>query len=280
MRFRMLFAVAACAFLAADEPGNEAVKQEWKKLEGTWTMTKMEIEGRSLMEKLKPVPKITIKDGRVTSDAKDAPKDQEFDSSTIKLDLGQKPKTITIPNFLGGDPEKGVTLIGIYELKGDRLRVCVQDVETAKLKEREKERPKAFDGKQGVLVIFQRESADKQRLQGTWQVTSLELDGEKGPAEAIERLTYTFKGNALTIAPAEPGSNSEFSIALNASKKPKTVDLRITKGPGQGKTLLGIYEIKGNGLKICFGEKSRPAEFASKAKSGVALVVLKLKPAR
>jgi len=136
---------------------------------------------------------MTIKDGKITSDAKDAPKDQEFDSSTIKLDPSHKPKTITIPTFLGGEPSKGVTLIGIYELKGDEFKVCVQGVETAKLKEREKERPKAFDSKEGVLVIFKRESADKQRLQGTWQVTSLELDGEKGPAEAIESLTYTLQ---------------------------------------------------------------------------------------
>jgi len=118
---------------------------------------------------------------------------------------------------------------------------------------------------------------DKQRLQGAWQVTSLEMDGEKGPAEAIKGLTYTFKGETLTIAPAEPGSNSEFTVTLDPAKKPKRIELKISKGPGKGKTLPGIYDIKGNGLTICFGDKTRPAEFVSKAKSGVALVVLKQK---
>jgi uncharacterized protein (TIGR03067 family) len=152
----MLFALAACTLVAADKPVTEAVKQEWKKLEGTWTIMKMEIEGRSLLDKLKPVPKITIKDGKITSDAKDAPKDEKLDSSTIKLDPSQKPKTVTIANFHGGDPKEGITLIGIYELKGDELKVCAEAVETARLKEREKERPKAFDSKQGVLVVFRR----------------------------------------------------------------------------------------------------------------------------
>jgi hypothetical protein len=38
------------------------------------------------------------------------------------------------------------------------LRVCVQAVETARLKERVKERPKAFDSKQGVLLVFKRQT--------------------------------------------------------------------------------------------------------------------------
>ena len=54
--------------------------------------------------------------------------------------------------------KEGITLIGIYELKDDELKVCAQAVGTAKLKEREKERPKEFDSKQGVLVIPRRET--------------------------------------------------------------------------------------------------------------------------
>jgi len=153
----MLF-LAASILLAADKPGDDAVKQEWKKLEGTWTLTKMEANGKSLLDKDKPVPKMTIKDGKITSNDKSVPADEKFDSSTIKLDPGRNTKSLTIPNFEGGDPKDGVTLIGIYELTGDELKVCAEAVETAKLKEREKDRPNAFDSKQGVLVILKRES--------------------------------------------------------------------------------------------------------------------------
>jgi uncharacterized protein (TIGR03067 family) len=142
---------------ARDKPDAEAVKQGWKKLEGTWTVTKVELEGKSLLEKDKPVPKFTIEDGKITYDGMDVGRDPKLDSSTIKLDPSQKPKTITIPNFDGGAPEAGITLLGIYELQGDELKVCAQEVETARLNEREKERPKAFDSKQGMLVVFRRE---------------------------------------------------------------------------------------------------------------------------
>jgi uncharacterized protein (TIGR03067 family) len=158
MRFQLGLAVAVGALLAADRPDARAVKREWQRLEGTWTLTKMEIEGRSLLEKGKPVPKMTIKDGKITAHARDAPRTEKLDSSAIQLDPTRKPKTITIPNFEGGDPAKGVTLIGIYQLKGNELKVCAEAVETARLKERAKERPKAFDSKQGLLLIFKREA--------------------------------------------------------------------------------------------------------------------------
>jgi uncharacterized protein (TIGR03067 family) len=153
MGFQMLLAVSACALLAGDEPGADMIQQEWKKLEGTWTVIKAELAGKSLLEKNKPLPKVTIKGGKVTTVAKDV-----LEHAPIKLNPSQKPKTIMIPNLHGGDPQKGITLIGIYELKADELKVCSQVVETARLKERERERPKAFDSEQGILVIFKREA--------------------------------------------------------------------------------------------------------------------------
>jgi uncharacterized protein (TIGR03067 family) len=156
MRFRLLLVLTACVLLAADKPSDEAVKKEWKRLEGTWVLTKMEVNGKSLLEKDKPAPRIVIKDGKVLPDPKQAPKGTNVENPTVLLDPSRKPKTINVPNFKGGQPEKGVTLIGIYELKGNVLRVCVEGVETARLKEREKDRPKAFDSKQGALLVFKR----------------------------------------------------------------------------------------------------------------------------
>jgi uncharacterized protein (TIGR03067 family) len=150
-----LLAVTAWPTAAQEKEADDAVKKELAKLDGTWTVIKMEVDGKSLLEKDKPESKLVIKDGKVTSNAKETPKGGT-ELSKI-LDPSKKPKQITVPNFEGGDPKKGVTLIGIYELDGDDLRVCVQAVETANLKEREKERPTAFDSKQGMLLVFKRE---------------------------------------------------------------------------------------------------------------------------
>jgi uncharacterized protein (TIGR03067 family) len=152
---RVLFVLLLWVLASGRSWADDAVKKELARLDGTWALIKMEVGGKSLLEKDKPEPKLNIKEGKVTSDAKEAP--QGGAELSKVLDPSRKPKQITVPNFKGGDPKKGVTLIGIYELNGDELRVCVQAVETANLKEREKERPTAFDSKQGVLLVFKGE---------------------------------------------------------------------------------------------------------------------------
>ena len=66
--------------------------KKFAELDGTWTIIKMEIEGKSLLNKAEKW-QLIIKDGKVTSDAKDALK-QAIDLSKF-LDPSKKPKTIT-----------------------------------------------------------------------------------------------------------------------------------------------------------------------------------------
>ena len=44
------------------------------------------------------------------------------------------------------------------------------------------------------------------------------------------------------------------------SKSPKAIDVTLTEGPMKGVVLLGIYEIDGDTLRVCFdmGGKKRP----------------------
>jgi uncharacterized protein (TIGR03067 family) len=156
MKRILLLFLAASTFLAADYPSDATVKEEWKRLEGSWTLTKAELLGKSLLQKDDPEHLITIKDGMITSDKKTAPKDDVLDSSTVKLDPTADPKTITIPNWKG--PEGPVSWIGIYEIKSDELKICITSLRKAKLSELETFRPKAFDSNHGALLIFKRET--------------------------------------------------------------------------------------------------------------------------
>jgi uncharacterized protein (TIGR03067 family) len=124
-------------------------KKELAKLEGTWTIVKMEINGKSLLEKDKPEPKLVIKDGRVTSDATQAPKGGA-ELSKI-LDPSKNPKTVTLP--LDGK----VQFYGIYEVVGGELRVCGDGVDTAQEKNPEGRRPREFSSNKGLLIVLQRE---------------------------------------------------------------------------------------------------------------------------
>jgi uncharacterized protein (TIGR03067 family) len=138
--------VLACS---QDQADDDAMKQELAKLEGTWTVVKMEANGKSLLEKDKPEPKLVIKDGKVTADAKQAPKDAA-ELAKI-LDPSTKPKTITL------SLEGKIKFYGIYEVNGDELRVCGEGVDTAQEKNPEGRRPKAFDSNEGLLIVFKRE---------------------------------------------------------------------------------------------------------------------------
>ena len=146
LRFVPISLLALLAFTAGHADGQDGKK--FAELDGTWTIIKMEIEGKSLLETGKKW-KLMIKDGKVTPDATDAPK-EAVDLSKF-LDGSRKPKTITYPY------EGKITFYGIYEVKGDELRVCGDGVDTATEKNREARRPKQFDSKEGLLLVFKRE---------------------------------------------------------------------------------------------------------------------------
>jgi uncharacterized protein (TIGR03067 family) len=128
---------------------DDATKKELARLEGTWVLVKMEIEGRSLLEKDKPWPKLVIKDGKARFDAKNAPEEEAVVLAKV-LGPSRKPKTVTVPY------EGKVTFYGIYEVDGDQLRVCGDGVDTGQEKDPEARRPKKCDSKEGLLLVFRR----------------------------------------------------------------------------------------------------------------------------
>ena len=114
---------------------------------------------------------------------------------------------------------------------------------------------------------------DLDRLQGTWYVTSLEMDGHAMPSPG---------GACIVIAGSQfqslgMGAVYEGTVELNQRKKPKHFDLLFTAGPEQGNRSLGIYELKGDDWRLCLGltGKPRPREFATTPGSGHALETLR-----
>lgn len=73
-----------------------------------------------------------------------------LESNVKKLDTSKKPKTIDTEQIVG--EHKGKTIQGIYEIDGDKLRVCMATPG--------KERPTEFSAKAGSgnsLAVYQRE---------------------------------------------------------------------------------------------------------------------------
>jgi uncharacterized protein (TIGR03067 family) len=75
---------------------------------------------------------------------------------------------------------------------------------------------------------------------------------------------YTFRGGVLTIQSGneKPG---KYVVKANATKTPQAIDLTLLYGPDEGKPSLGVYEVKGDVLRLCVAAQGtdRPAGFAS-----------------
>jgi uncharacterized protein (TIGR03067 family) len=120
------------------------------------------------------------------------------------------------------------------------------------------------------------EKKELERLQGTWSTLSIEVDGQKATdEERIKTRKLIVAGNRYTLK--VEGETVQGTIEVNPTQKPKTIDEKPDSGLHKGRTLLGIYELEGDNLKICLAlpGRGRPTEFASKAGTKHQLVIYK-----
>jgi uncharacterized protein (TIGR03067 family) len=114
------------------------------------------------------------------------------------------------------------------------------------------------------------------KLQGTWNVVAVEVDGQRLPAETTKGWKLVIKDNKYTFEAGK--ASTEGTYRLDPAKTPKAIDATRTNGPDKGKTLLGIYQLDGDRLLMCFaepGQKNRPASFVLKKGAGLRMYVLK-----
>jgi uncharacterized protein (TIGR03067 family) len=145
---------AGCVVFAVERSiaGGDAklIDAEYAKLEGTWRFLSLEVDGMKL-------PEAAIKDARLIIKGKEFTMKDPVATyrGTFRIDPAKKPKTIDI-KFTEG-PEKGNTSLGIYELNGDELKMCLTI--TAK------DRPTAFEAKAKSghgFEVLRREKAKSQ----------------------------------------------------------------------------------------------------------------------
>ena len=133
----------------------------------------------------------------------------------------------------------------------------------------------------GVVLVAAGAADDKAaddksaaELKGSWQAVASEMDGEKQPEDDVKQYTLVFEGGKLTVNKSgELVMKGEAKV--DASQKPARLDLKLEENPNNpddvGKTLEGIYEVKGEELKWCFAlpnGSGRPKEFKTEAGTG------------
>jgi uncharacterized protein (TIGR03067 family) len=117
---------------------------------------------------------------------------------------------------------------------------------------------------------------DKEAMQGMWEVVSSE-EGGQPPKESWKksRALIDSEINLFNLIGTDPPTRIGLNMKrLDAAKSPKEIDLEMDGSPRPG-----IYELKGNDLKICYDQdgKTRPTEFKTKEGDRFLLLVLKRK---
>ncbi len=114
-------------------------------------------------------------------------------------------------------------------------------------------------------------------LDGTWEVESLEYNGD----DHTNRVKFKFvvKAGIMTVEGDEKVVKDypKIRIKLDPSTSPKCVDLTILGGGQKDTVMEGIYEHKGDELRLCIKVlgNDRPTEFKSTEGSSIALLKLK-----
>jgi uncharacterized protein (TIGR03067 family) len=110
---------------------------------------------------------------------------------------------------------------------------------------------------------------DLDKLQGSWDLTSLETDGQRMPDVPGARIVI--KGSRFTSIGM--GQTYEGKIEIDQKKTPRAIDLVFTAGPQTGTRNFGIYKFERSGWTICLATQgdTRPRAFKTKQHSGFAL---------
>ena len=219
------------AFVLAQEPSEEksakeaAIRREFQKLDGVWNLVSKEVGGKAL-------PPAQISGRSLSLGAEVFIQRQGTDVLTFgvnKLDPTRSPKQITMRVAAG--KEKGEVNLGIYELKGDTLRICYDPIGD--------DRPREFktDPKsKQVLAVYKRVTPADETIDivGKYKSVSKDVAGMDSVGEAeILRL-----GDSYIVRYTQDGRVSHLGIGLRQGNR-----LSVSWA-NRGETGLSVYTIK------------------------------------
>src|SRR5262245_24922310 len=104
---------------------------------------------------------------------------------------------------------------------------------------------------------------DLKLLQGTWSVTSLEVEGQPMADAMLANAEIVVKGQRFTSRGM--GAVYRGKLKLDPSASPPQLDMKFDEGPEKGNTNFGIYKLEENIWKLCIATrgKVRPSGFVS-----------------
>lgn len=116
------------------------------------------------------------------------------------------------------------------------------------------------------------------RLQGTWEMVGLEVNGEEVPAKKLAGTTLTIRGDKYITKVKDTAR--EVTFKLDPKSEPKAIDMYFPDGVEAAKLSKGIYQVDGDTLKVCRHQmpgEDRPRSFVTSAGTNLFVVTWKRK---
>ncbi len=212
-------------------------------------------------------------------------------TKTIDLFYGGSHLSRLRRHLLAAEPGDMIAL-GIYEMDGDRLKICLAGFRPAKTEQR---RPKRFaverDSADALFVLERyRPPEDEKAIRGEWEIVKQLEDGKAIPAEKDRPRTCWFSDeNQFSLVTGYDGGPAHVLAGrwkLDTAKQPKGIAIfarsdfagpaAVFGPPPPPERFLGIYTFDGNGLQIAYRKGGPPPEkFESVGGSGVTLLALR-----
>jgi uncharacterized protein (TIGR03067 family) len=116
------------------------------------------------------------------------------------------------------------------------------------------------------------------RLQGTWEMHALEVNGEEVPARKLKGTTLTIKGDKYVVKVKD--AEHEVTIVLDPTKDPKAIDMYLPDGIEAPKLGKGVYDLDGDTFRVCRHQmpgEDRPTQIGSWPNTNLFVVTWKRK---
>lgn len=112
-----------------------------------------------------------------------------------------------------------------------------------------------------TCLSFGDDQKEVKAMEGTWLPSTAELGGKPFPEETRKIMKLIMENGKYTVMVGT--SPDKGTVEYDSSKKPKEMTIKGTEGPNKGKTILAIYEISNDTLRVCYdlSGKARPTEF-------------------
>lgn len=139
----------------------------------------------------------------------------------------------------------------------------------------------AFTSAVGIILVgslvLAVEKDDLKLMQGTWVVVRAESNGKDLSEGKLKELGIVISIKDRTLTKTEEGRSEQADIVVRSLSTPKQIDIMPLQGEKKGETIMGVYTVDNDELKLAIrGKKdSRPTGFNTKPKSGDTTYIMK-----